>query len=50
MDCKGLKEAGGPSELISWDSVWNDEHPMMGTMIVEELKGQFDEIISIPGH
>lgn len=47
---KGLEGAGNSGKLISGNGVRYDEHPIMGTIIVEELERELDEIISVPCH
>lgn len=50
MGGEAFEETGDPCELIAWNGIWNDEHSIMRTPVIEELEGEIDEVISIPGN
>jgi hypothetical protein len=39
MRGEAFDKTGDPGELISWNGIWDDEHPIMRTTVIEELKG-----------
>jgi hypothetical protein len=45
-----LDQAGYSRKLVSWDSVGNDKHSAMGTLVIEESNREPDEIIPVSGH
>ena len=45
-----LDQAGYSRKLVPGESIGNDEHSVMGALVIEESNREPDEIISVSGH
>ena len=44
------KKTRNPDKLITRDGVWNDEYPIVRSVVIEELNGELNEIVPGPSN
>ena len=50
MGRKCFNQPGYSGELVTGEGTRNNENPLMGTLVIEKLNRESDEIVSISGH